>query len=106
VSAASEDLEQFRKELQLAQSDERRITILAWFSTVDPSSNHLKAREAHEPTSGSWILKGGHALEKWTEKRGSLLWLYGKGTILEAPPNSNPYANAVYLAGCGKSVLW
>ena len=70
--------------LGLQQSDQFK-KIKAWLSVPDPGTNHVAARQRHEPHTGTWLLQSDQ-YQRW--KAGDIhhLWLYGK-------------------AGCGKTVL-
>jgi ankyrin repeat domain-containing protein 50 len=70
--------------LTLQQSDQFK-KIKAWLSPPDPWTNHIAARQRHEPYTGTWLLQSDQ-YQKW--KAGDIhhLWMFGK-------------------AGCGKTVL-
>jgi len=53
-----------------------KITILNWLKLSDPSTNHLAAREKHEPTTGDWFLESA-TLFKWTKATLKSVWLRG-----------------------------
>jgi hypothetical protein len=59
--------------------------IVDWLSPPDPWTNHLSARQHHEPHTGSWLLQS-DPYRRWKGRQSRHLWLYGK-------------------AGCGKTVL-
>ena len=70
--------------LDLQQSDQFN-KIKAWLSAPDPGTNHVAARQRHEPHTGAWLLHS-NEYQRWKAGEFLHLWLYGK-------------------AGCGKTVL-
>src|SRR6266487_3475108 len=66
-------------------ADERTSRVIEWYSVVDPSSNHVAAREKREPTTGTWLLESAEFVA-WRNAPNSFLWLCG-------------------IPGCGKTVL-
>ena len=56
-----------------------------WLQSTNPGPNHRAAQEAHEPSTGNWLLESPDYCE-WRSGSGALLWLNG-------------------ISGCGKTVL-
>ncbi|MCJ1244864.1 hypothetical protein MMC30_002065 [Trapelia coarctata] len=82
---ARRDILAIRTELAAHKLDSDRARIIQWLSTTDPSSNHEKACQRHEPATGEWLIKSTE-FDKWKSSRNSLLWLHG-------------------IPGCGKTIL-
>ncbi|KAF2161722.1 hypothetical protein M409DRAFT_69535 [Zasmidium cellare ATCC 36951] len=74
-----------QQEDSAAQHRERLENISRWLKPPDPFTNHMSARQRHEPQTGAWLLNS-RPYKMW--KAGSIkcLWIHGK-------------------AGCGKTVL-
>lgn len=53
-----------------------RQDILNWLVTTDPSSNHNRACELHEPHTGKWLTRSPE-YAKWKNALTRLIWLHG-----------------------------
>jgi hypothetical protein len=67
-------------DIRLEQEKSERKRIVKWLSTSvpNPSKEHNIAREKHEPTTGSWLIKS-NELETWVKGNNSFIWLNGGG---------------------------
>jgi ankyrin repeat domain-containing protein 50 len=84
VAIETHVLAQTQQILVLQQSDQFK-KIKAWLSSPDTWTNHMAARQRHEPHTGTWLLQSDQ-YQKWKAGNINYLWLYGK-------------------AGCGKTIL-
>ena len=69
-------LEEVRNSMQEMKHDKEFQDVIKWLSTIDPSSNHERARKKHEPGTGKWFLNS-MTFQHWSTKAGSSVWLYG-----------------------------
>ncbi len=54
----------------------KRREFINWLKVCDPSTNHNKARNLHEPGTGTWFINSQDFI-KWRDKKTCSLWLQG-----------------------------
>ena len=74
------DVSGLRKAIVDAQKDGRRIGLLGWLSSVDPSVNFNNVIEKHELDTGNWLVEDNEEFSAWKKAPNSILWLNGPGT--------------------------
>jgi len=71
------DILAIQTDLAAHKTDSDRDRIIQWLSTSsDPSFNHEKACQKHEPATGEWMFRSTE-YKQWRTTRNSLLWLHG-----------------------------
>ena len=80
-----------------------RQDLRRWFSSPDPSTNHIILCGAQHKGTAKWFFRSS-LLEEW-KSTGSLLWIHGKRTSSNPSP-FHSLIRLVSIAGSGKSVLW
>ena len=80
-----------------------RQDLRKWFSSPDPSTNHIILCRAQHQGTANWFFRGS-LFEEW-KSTSSLLWIHGKRTSF-TPSHVAPLSDATFLiAGSGKSVI-
>ena len=88
--------------LIITTGNQWRQDLRNWFSSPDPSTNHIISWGAQHDGTAMWFCRGS-LFEEW-KLAGSLLWIHGKRTSSNLSLfHSN---QTCYVAGAGKSVLW
>ncbi|KAK3689356.1 ankyrin repeat-containing domain protein [Podospora appendiculata] len=72
------DVSGLRKAIEEAQMEEKRLELLSWLCSLDPSENHNAALDRHEDGTSVWLVEESREFEIWKQAPGSLLWLHGK----------------------------
>lgn len=80
LNAAKVEISRVYQAILQTQNDHKRVALLEWLSTVDPSANYNTGRDKHEDSTGEWLVKSTE-FEDWKLSKSSLLWLHGKGRI-------------------------
>jgi hypothetical protein len=79
LGAIEEEVGRVREAIEKNRMDGQRDSLLHWLSTVDPSTNYIKARDEHQASTGDWLIVENQEFQHWKEAPNSLLWLNGKG---------------------------
>lgn len=66
--------------IQHARAEDKRIKLLQWLCTIDPSEAYNAARNKHIGGTSDWLLRKSKRYKNWGSNPSSLLWLHGKGT--------------------------
>lgn len=97
-------LDSIKYDLRQAQLKEEHCKIVSWLSRSLPEVwvDHNSARDTHEKTTGTWLLKG-EEFKGWTAYKSSFLWLNSGGMFITQI--SYPIKLIVILAGADKTIL-
>ena len=82
LDAIQKEISRLRDVVLRVRTDHQRKELLAWLSSIKPSTNYNASRRRHEPSTGDWLVKKNKNFKRWQEEPNSLLWLHGKGRFI------------------------
>ena len=87
----------------LDSGNQWRHDLRKWFSSPDPSTNHIILCRVQHQGTADWFFRGS-LFEEW-KSTGSLFWIHGKRASFTVA--RYPLSDVAFIvAGSGKSVIW